>query len=64
MAFVKSAGAAVLSGLGGALLGLFLISEDPDGDEATTGLLILGPFVGLMSAFGGAEVGLRSPRGG
>jgi len=64
MAFVKSAGTAMLSGLGGALLGMFLISDDPDADEATTGLLIVGPFVGLMSAFGGAGIAVRSPRGG
>ena len=63
MAGLKSILGMVLRGLGGTLLGAFLIPDDPHAEEATTGLLIAGSFVGLKAAFGpGVDVG--SPRGG
>jgi hypothetical protein len=63
MACMKSILGMVLWGLGGALLGLFLIPDHPQAGEATTGLLIVGPFVGFMAAFG-PRVDAGSPRGG
>jgi hypothetical protein len=63
MACMKSILGMVLWGLGGALLGLFLIPDDPHAKDATTGLLIVGPFVGFMAAFG-PGVDVDSPRGG
>jgi hypothetical protein len=63
MAGMKSILGMLLWGLGGALLGAFLIPADPNAGGATTSLLIVGPFIGLMAAFGpGVDVG--SPRGG